>query len=144
MSQTQPPSASAALPGYLFLLYSLACLILALWLAHWPHPGPDSTEETPVSKPTPERQPPVDIRVMKQNFYDQLLPAIRQQNQTIRQQRQLLLSIAEQHAAEEELSRQQRASLESLAQQYKVPEDLSGEELYFAGTGLHGTGAGGH
>ncbi len=118
--------------GYLLLGYALFCVVFAYYLSHYrplPTPAIPAKPEISDTKPEPAKEAPVDIKAMKQAFFNHLLPAIRQQNARVQSHRQGLLSLQASVSASQSLSPQQQGRLHNLAIQYRVPVAMNDDAI---------------
>jgi len=119
--------------GYLFVAYALFCLGLSFGLEQWwPSQVASPTVDVTVKQTLPTTEIPVDIKQMKQDFFNLLLPSIIVENQKIDKQRQHLLTLQRQHQAKTtsgELTPQQQALLHTLAIQYRVPSSMDDQAV---------------
>lgn len=110
--------------GYLFVLYSAGCLVLALWLSSLN----TGTQESPVKTqlgPLPDFSKILDTKARKLAFFNYLRPAIKQQNLHYLSLREQLKSINTRLAAEKEITKSQKKLIDKLGQRYRVNQELT-------------------
>ncbi|MAZ89472.1 MAG: hypothetical protein CL693_17710 [Cellvibrionaceae bacterium] len=118
--------------GFVLLGYALFCLGLTFYLSHYRPlqlPIAPTKPELRDTEPEPRKEAHVDIKAMKQAFFNQLLPAIRQQNAEVQSHRQGLLSLQASVSASQPLTPQQQGRLHSLAIQYRVPVAMNDDAI---------------
>ncbi len=103
--------------------YIVACVCLCFYLLS--HPLVEASNSSPAVQIAPLKQLPDfasinDVRQKKSAFFDYLRPAIQQQNQAIKRQRQMLLRLQTRIQSGGQLQQRQQQQIELLSKRYRL------------------------